>query len=1193
MKRIYISLLALCSAFTLTANETISDSIVNELEMDTIAVTDSVAPEVVIIGEDTFPAPPMPVHLEMKSIRKAALAASCPTDSIVGLDTVGNYVSKEEFKYDEAGHTIEYAKYSWDKGVKKGEQHYRKSYTGNIVTVEVNFAWDATSGSWIGKDSTQQLYSGTTNIGKQKFVWENNVWRLQEQYDYEFNSHKDRTLTQFSKWNVTAQAVLPSYKYVYEYDAQWRNIDEQQWNYKYGTGWEGYSRTRKEYAADGHVQVLETYKGWENNDWKGTSKTETIITKAGNTETTDELTYEWKSGWVGKTKKTTIKVTESSKTSTDVLNYDWLNNTWTGKNRSLTVDITTGTGKSTSKSSYSWSDKWVGIDSTYQEWSGSNLIDDIKYKWANNAWEGVSRASAKWNGGKQTEIYSYQWSGSAWVDDVWTQLEYTGNNVTKEFSQKMNVETSVWEKYYKIETTYNSSNNITYQLESQGYNDSWVDVKETKNEYSGTLPTSETVREWNGTELANKSRTLYEYGYKDLNTLKVIQAGDGSGWASTDSIRHEKTFATISGKEKEMEDIQTKWTSSSNKWVGTSRTTYEYDAAANQIEKYTYKYSNNDNAWVYNQRTQNLYKDNNPSLNILNASWTWTNNAWKGNTKYEYEFDETNRKVSTARYTWDANKGTWKGAEKSKDVYKNDLKVQDFSYTWNSSKSDWDGMFRHDYSYDDKKRQIEYVQFEFNTDWVPSKQQLDYFDDTHSTSVITEINVWRNNDWCPSSYKETSYDETGDKRQRFILDITYNTSNCGQITKYDYKQYYYNCDQYYLIRFVNDDDSELEAMNVLEGQTPSYDFSEKGVPAKAADQQYTYTFKNWDKTIVPATNDAVYKATYNATPRKYQVTFYNEDKTTIIESKTWEYNAVPTCTEPIKSSDAQYTYTFKNWGDGVKPVTGDTSYIAVFDTTINRYAVDFYNEEVFILRDSVAYGEVPVYTGVEPIKTGDAQYSYSFSGWNNPLVAVTGDAIYKATFTQSVNKYTVIFYDENGTTELEHKEWSYGDIPSYSGSEPTKTGDAQYSYSFSGWTPTIVTVTGAATYTATFTSELNKYDISFEVKEHSEMSYTLPDVDYGTLISTLVDAVKAALGGETFEDEQYIYTFAGLENVPSTEVVHGNATYYVLYTKQEKTPTDINQVETENASSKKYFRNGVLYIERNGNKYSVTGEKLD
>ncbi len=100
-----------------------------------------------------------------------------------------------------------------------------------------------------------------------------------------------------------------------------------------------------------------------------------------------------------------------------------------------------------------------------------------------------------------------------------------------------------------------------------------------------------------------------------------------------------------------------------------------------------------------------------------------------------------------------------------------------------------------------------------------------------------------------------------------------------------------------------------------------------------------------------------------------------------------------------------------------------------------------------------------------------AQYTYAFTNWTwTPAGStVTSDVTATANFTRTLNSYTVTW--KNGATTLEtDASVNYGATPSYDGSTPTKDADALYTYTFSGWSPAIGTVTGDATYSAQFTA---------------------------------------------------------------------------------------------------------------------------
>jgi|LSQX01.3.fsa_nt_gb hypothetical protein len=231
-----------------------------------------------------------------------------------------------------------------------------------------------------------------------------------------------------------------------------------------------------------------------------------------------------------------------------------------------------------------------------------------------------------------------------------------------------------------------------------------------------------------------------------------------------------------------------------------------------------------------------------------------------------------------------------------------------------------------------------------------------------------------------------------------------------------------------------------------------------------------------------------------------------------------------------------------------------------------------YDGTTLEIDSDITYGTMPTYDGAEPTKSRDAQYSYAFRGWDKEIVPVVSDTTYTAEYSTTTNKYLISFKNYDGTV-LQSSKWEYGEMPIYSGSAPTKPGDAQYSaFNYVGWDKVVSNVVSNAIYTATFEGYgLKQYTVQF-VNYNGDVLQTF-EADYGSTTEyTGIIPTKPA-------DAQYeSYTFSGW--LPSISIVTQDVAYQAQYTNgvaQKYTITFKNYDGTVLQSTKWTYGSYPLY----------------
>lgn len=316
-----------------------------------------------------------------------------------------------------------------------------------------------------------------------------------------------------------------------------------------------------------------------------------------------------------------------------------------------------------------------------------------------------------------------------------------------------------------------------------------------------------------------------------------------------------------------------------------------------------------------------------------------------------------------------------------------------------------------------------------------------------------------------------------------------------------------------------------------------------------------YTFVGWNEEI-PATMpayDVVITSTWTA--NEYTITFITDDAENpyhVITANTDE-----SITDQMPADPTKDHYTFAGWSEEI-PATMPAGGMTVSATwTPNQYLVTFLNGEQTMQATNVTYDTIPVYSGETPTKEADAQYTYTFAGWDvdgdgiaDEIGKVTGETTYYAVFEGTLNTYTITWLDWDGTVLETDENVLWGTTPCYDGELPTREKTAEYTYTFNGWTPGFVSVDGDATYTADYLAEANVYTIWFMIDGEE---YAVDTLAYGSAIT----APEVA--------EREGYTFSGWtipETMPAEDITL-DATWTVnSYTLTFKVDGEVIQ-ETE------------------------------
>lgn len=278
-----------------------------------------------------------------------------------------------------------------------------------------------------------------------------------------------------------------------------------------------------------------------------------------------------------------------------------------------------------------------------------------------------------------------------------------------------------------------------------------------------------------------------------------------------------------------------------------------------------------------------------------------------------------------------------------------------------------------------------------------------------------------------------------------------------------------------------------------------------GVPTKANDKNYHYTFAGWSDgkttykagtTISDITANIRLTATYTAV------------KHTLLEDASDERAKASTCTETgVKVEKcacgyevvtdlplADHSYDVLEDGSKKCSVCGDTVAPEAKEVTITF--VDGKGTK------GVKLTEGKEYTFTARDKDADAKYTYTFKNWTDAdgnivsteakltVTAGSEDATYTANYTGTTRLYSVTYLGE-GNKVLQTGKVEFGEtIPAYVGDDLTKAYDEFKHYEFAGWKADSDISSGTVSGDIVFRAEFTGIDHIYSEAETTEPTCT-------------------------------------------------------------------------------------------------------
>ena len=1092
--------------------------------------------------------------------------------------------SKETWGYT-AGKTTSYEKYLWENGTYVKSAREVWAYSGSQQTLYEKYSGQ--NDAWVGIEKEVWGYTGTHETLHETYEWYNNDWSMTLRNISAFDAAGNQTLIEnYTGTNGTIKGVK---KEEYTFKSTSAGLKQtSKITYKWNAtklAFVGQQWTVSDVDAVGNIIESCKYNySTTKETWVG-SGSRTLRTFDSNKNITDEIIQKWSTaitpnGWLNNTR--TINE-YNGKNQTLLVTYDWSTslNDWVGTSRArwhynavglndtMEIDIPNGSEWETiSRTVKTYDSNKNNILTKEVSWNGTAWVMtsmskmDIFYdeagrqvlnaSWvcsSDSVWKGVKKDTAAYSatGKKLFEAKYTSWSNGVWKPSYTVEWKYDEKD-REILSQRYDLEDGKLVGQYKYENLYDEQDRKIMTASYLNWNYStndWLGSTKYEYMYDGTRVVQQTSYYWGNGMWNNHFLYSYQFDAAGHEIEQLVQFYNNGVWENISLYVKEYHGSEI------IKNNSYEWIS--NQWNIYNRNELYYDNDAQRKLRREVHGAWNNGAVTSFEHYYYMYSCDPCIIRFVNydgtelesktmdkgqlPSYSGATPVREGDAEYSYTFagwtPEIVKVACSATYT-----ATFTPVKNQ------------YTITWLNDDESQIDQTTVEYGImpthaDATKTNTAEFTYTF-TGWTPGlgvvTGEATYkatFNATKNSYTIkflnydgTELQSGEVEYGVKPTYDGATPTKPADDEFHYAF-VGWDKEIVEVVGEEVYTATFDHTTNEYTISWFNDDNTIIDQTIVAYGVVPTHED-----PTKENTAEWTYTFNGWDHDPIAVTGNASYTATYTATKNSYTITWLNEDDSEI-EHETLEYGATPSHEAPFKANTAEWTYTFEGWDPEIIAVNGDASYKAVFTATKNKYLVVFQDEGGAELQSGeVEYGTTPVFTGTEPSKEATAQYTYAFSGWDPEITAVNGAQTYTAKYSSTVNKYTIMFINDDDS-ELQISEVEYGTMPTYNGETPHKDADEQYTYTFAGWDQEIVSVTGEATYKATYSSTTNQYTVKFLNYDGEELQSS--PWNYGATPS-----YTGEVPTKPADDENH-YAFAGWS--PVVSVVTKDATYTATYSE--------------------------------------------